>query len=117
MENLICITGPMAAGKNELSLMLEKCGWLHIDADVLAHFAIDNCKEEILATFSSYAKEKNINLLNEDGYINRKELGKLLFSDPSLLQKQERRPICRWRRQCRKTCRGRQKRDVHHNQN
>ena len=69
--------------------MLEKCGWLHIDADVLAHFAIDNCKEEILATFSSYAKEKNINLLNEDGYINRKELGKLLFSDPSLLQKQE----------------------------
>ncbi len=89
MGNLICITGPMAAGKNELSLMLEKCGWLHIDADVLAHFAIDNCKEEILATFSSYAKEKNINLLNEDGYINRKELGKLLFSDPSLLQKQE----------------------------
>ena len=46
MGNLICITGPMAAGKNELSLMLEKCGWLHIDADVLAHFAIDNCKEE-----------------------------------------------------------------------
>ena len=60
MGNLICITGPMAAGKNELSLMLEKCGWLHIDADVLAHFAIDNCKEEILATFSSYAKEKNM---------------------------------------------------------
>jgi dephospho-CoA kinase len=48
MGNLICITGPMAAGKNELSLMLEKCGWLHIDADVLAHFAIDNCKEELI---------------------------------------------------------------------
>lgn len=89
MGNLICITGPMAAGKNELSLMLEKFGWLHIDADVLAHFAIDNCKEEILATFAPYAKAKNINLLTEDGFINRKELGKLLFSNPELLQKQE----------------------------
>ena len=78
MGTVICITGPMAAGKNELSLILEEFGWLHIDADMLAHFAIDN-----------YAKKKNINLLKKDGSINRKELGRLLFSDSTLLKKQE----------------------------
>jgi dephospho-CoA kinase len=89
MGTVICITGPMAAGKNELSLILEEFGWLHIDADMLAHFAIDNCKEDILKTFLPYAKKKNINLLKKDGSINRKELGRLLFSDSTLLKKQE----------------------------
>ena len=79
MGTVICITGPMAAGKNELSLILEEFGWLHIDADMLAHFAIDNCKEDILKTFLPYAKKKNINLLKKDGSIALKTDNDSLF--------------------------------------
>ena len=60
-----------------------------MDADLLVHEAVENAKEEILKTFSSPAKEKNISLLNEDGKINRRALGSLIFSDPALVQKQE----------------------------
>ena len=86
---IVCVTGPMAAGKNLASEILCERGFACVDADLLVHEAVENAKEEILKTFSSPAKEKNISLLNEDGKINRRALGSLIFSDPALVQKQE----------------------------
>lgn len=83
------VVGKMASGKNYVSSVLEEMEFLSIDADKCVHQAIEQSKEKILEAFLPFANEKNINLLNEDGTIARKNLGKLLFSDKKLLQKQE----------------------------
>jgi len=79
----------MAAGKNAAAKLLEKRGWLCIDADVLVHEAIESEADKIIRTFSQDAKKRGIDILRSDGSIDRRSLGKLVFSDASLLAKQE----------------------------
>lgn len=86
---IICVTGPMAAGKNAAASILEKKGFPQVDADVLGHIAVENCKEKILEAFSSLAQEKGIQLVSEDGKIIRRNLGALIFADSKLIKKQE----------------------------
>ena len=86
---LICITGKMASGKNYVCSQFEKKGWFSVDADVLVHQAIDKSSQLILNTFNEIARAQNINLLDGNGKINRRELGKILFSSSELLKKQE----------------------------
>ena len=89
MNEVVAVVGPMAAGKNYICSQMEKEGWACIDADLLVHDAIDIAKERILDTFTPYAKKKNIKIARHDGSIDRKALGKLLFSIPELLTIQE----------------------------
>lgn len=86
---ILCVTGPMAAGKNAASSILEKKGFACVDADLLVHQAVENAKEEILASFGSLADEKGLPLLTENGHINRRNLGALIFQFPELIKKQE----------------------------
>lgn len=86
---ILCVTGPMAAGKNAASSILEKKGFACVDADLLVHQAVENAKEEILASFGSLADEKGLPLLTENGQINRRNLGALIFQSPELIKKQE----------------------------
>lgn len=86
---ILCVTGPMAAGKNAASSILEKKGFACVDADLLVHQAVENAKEEILASFGSLADEKGLPLLTENGHINRRNLGALIFQSPELIKKQE----------------------------
>ena len=86
---VIAVTGPMAAGKNYICEKLKEEGWAAIDADLLVHEAIELAKDQILETFTPYAKEKNLQIQREDGSIDRKALGQLLFSDTRLLKTQE----------------------------
>lgn len=86
---ILCVTGPMAAGKNAASSILEKKGFACVDADLLVHQAVENAKEEILASFGSLADEKDLPLLTENGHINRRNLGALIFQSPELIKKQE----------------------------
>ena len=87
---IIAVTGPMAAGKNYISRKLEKEeGFASVDADLLVHDAIELVKEKILETFIPYAEEQNLKLKKEDGSIDRRALGQLLFSFPELLKVQE----------------------------
>lgn len=86
---ILAVTGSMAAGKNYVSNLLEKKGFLAMDADKCVHQAIEEAKDQILEAFLPIAKEKNIQIQNPDGTINRKNLGSILFSDEKLLQKQE----------------------------
>ena len=79
----------MAAGQNYICSQMEKEGWSAIDADFLVHDAIELVKDKILKTFIPYAEEQNIKLTNEDGSIDRRALGQLLFSFPELLEIQE----------------------------
>ncbi|MBO4532153.1 MAG: dephospho-CoA kinase [Treponema sp.] len=87
--SVIAVTGPMASGKNYICTQLEQQGWCSIDADILVHKAIELVKDKILQKFIPYAEQQNIKLTNDDGTINRRALGQLLFSFPELLQVQE----------------------------
>ncbi len=88
-KQVIAIVGPMAAGKNYICSQKEQEGWSSIDADILVHNAIELVKDKILQTFIPYAEQQNIRLTNSDGSIDRRALGKLLFSFPDLLKVQE----------------------------
>ena len=89
-QSIIAVTGPMAAGKNYICRKLEiEEGWSSVDADLLVHDAIELVKERILETFIPYAQEQNLKLKKEDGSIDRRALGQLLFSFPELLKVQE----------------------------
>ena len=87
---ILCVTGPMAAGKNVASDILEKdFSFKSVDCDLLVHKAIENAKDKIIASFGEIAKEKNISLLNADGTINRRAIGKIIFGDKELIKRQE----------------------------
>jgi dephospho-CoA kinase len=86
---IVCVTGPMAAGKNMASEILADRGFATIDADELAHIAVENAKDKILSAFLPLANERNIELTNSDGTINRRAVGQLIFADKALVAKQE----------------------------
>ncbi|MBP5359009.1 MAG: dephospho-CoA kinase [Treponema sp.] len=86
---ILCVTGPMAAGKNLAARILEKKGFASIDADTVAHDAVDSCRDAILKEFSGEARKLNIQLETSDKKIDRRALAAIVFSDPSLLKRQE----------------------------
>ena len=89
MSKIICVAGKMAAGKNTACRLLEKRGWLCIDADLLGHKAAAENEDKIIAAFAPYAKAKAIDITGTDGHLNRRALGTLLFSDKKLLAEHE----------------------------
>ncbi len=87
----VCLTGGMASGKNYVCRKIESelSDVVSIDLDCTVHTAIKECTSKILKTFEPYAKEKGIVLTSADGELDRRALGALIFSQPSLLKKQE----------------------------
>ena len=79
----------MAAGKNAVCRILEERGFIALDADRQVHGAIEKAAPEIIKTFSNEAKAQNITLTDKNERINRRELGRLLFTSKELLSKQE----------------------------
>ena len=80
----------MAAGKNAVCRILEERGFIALDADRQVHGAIEKAAPEIIKTFSKEANAQNITLADKNERINRRELGRLLFTSKDLLAKQER---------------------------
>ncbi len=86
---VICVAGPIAAGKNFVCSILEERGFFCLDADQEIHKIIGDKQAEIFSRFCEPAAARKINLKNADGSLNRRALGKLLFKDPALLAEQE----------------------------
>ena len=94
---ILCVTGKMASGKNFFCSVLEENGFVSIDADKCVHSIISDKTETILKEFLPVAESLNktefknspLKIQNADGSLNRKELGRLLFSDKKFLEKQE----------------------------
>lgn len=78
----------MAAGKNTVSDKFVRRGYLSLDADELSHRAIETVSETIIALFSAEADRRGIKIASA-GVIDRRALGRLLFSSPALLERQE----------------------------
>lgn len=86
---ILCVTGPMAAGKNVAASILEKKGFVAVDADVLGHRAVKECTEQILCEFSDEAQKRGVSLLSSDGTLNRRVLGSIVFESREILARQE----------------------------
>lgn len=80
---VIGITGGVGAGKSEiLRYLREKHGAAVIEADKVGHLLMEPgsvCYDRIVEKFGS-------GILNADGTINRERLGRIVFSDASLLR-------------------------------
>lgn len=80
-KKIIGITGASGAGKSYISQKLRKMGFDVFDADEIAHRSINNaaCKAELCEYFGD-------DILNSNE-IDRKILGKIVFSNPEKLEK------------------------------
>jgi len=79
---VIGLTGNIGTGKSVVRRMLEHLGAFGIDADALAHRAIAKGApgyKQVISQFGQW-------MVKEDGEIDRKKLGRLVFNDPEALQ-------------------------------
>jgi len=79
----------MCAGKNRVGELLSTRGYIVLDTDPVAHQALHAVKDAVLLAFTGEAVKQGLCLTNNDGSINRRALGTLLFSDPQLLSRHE----------------------------
>lgn len=86
---VIGLTGPMGAGKNKAAEILARRGYAVADADLIAHQALEEVKDRVVAEFFPEASKRGIALLKEDGSLDRKALGAVLFPSPELLARHE----------------------------
>lgn len=86
---VIGLAGPSCAGKNAAGDILARRGFAVIDADKIAHEVLEELKNRILEEFREAAATKSVSLLRQDGSLDRKALGSLLFADPALLARHE----------------------------
>lgn len=79
---VIGLTGNIGTGKSVVRRMLEHLGAFGIDADALANRAIAKGApgyKKVITQFGQW-------IVKEDGEIDRKKLGKIVFNDPEALQ-------------------------------
>lgn len=86
---VVCVTGPMASGKNFVSSILEKKGWACVDADKIVHVVLQENQKQIVELHSELAKQLGLYLENPDGTLNRRIIGQIVFNNPEALKKQE----------------------------
>ncbi|MGI6432683.1 MAG: dephospho-CoA kinase [Sphaerochaetaceae bacterium] len=80
--NIIGVTGRCCAGKNLIAQILENKGAVIIDVDALGHAALAQSTAQIAKVFGP-------TVLHEDSSVNRKALGKIVFSQPQQLRELE----------------------------
>ena len=80
---IIGLTGGIAAGKSQVSRILSGLGAIIIDADAIAREIV----EIGTATWEKIRDEFGKEYLQADGSLNRRKLGKLVFSDKNALKK------------------------------
>jgi dephospho-CoA kinase len=78
---VIGLTGNIATGKSVVRKMLEHLGAYGIDADALSHRAIAKGAPGYQAVVDAFGKW----VLGKDGHVDRKKLGRLVFSNPEAL--------------------------------
>lgn len=75
---VIGLTGKACSGKNYIATTFEKKGYIVVDVDKLGHKALNNRQVEIVEAFGD-------SILN-DGKIDRKRLGNIVFSSKKKLK-------------------------------
>jgi len=83
MAHVIGLTGGIASGKSTASSILKELGAIIIDADEVARKIVGKGRPA-LDEVKQYFGEK---IILEDGNLNRKKLGSIVFSNHDLLKK------------------------------
>jgi dephospho-CoA kinase len=76
---IIGITGRYCAGKDKAVQFFKKKGFKEINVDKVGHIILERKKKEIIKIFGD-------SILAEDNSINRRKLGKIVFSDNKSLK-------------------------------
>ncbi len=79
---LLGLTGGYCAGKNTAARLLADRGWSCCDVDVLGHAALERSLPEVEELLGPGVRKP-------DGSPDRREIGRLVFSDPALLARYE----------------------------
>jgi dephospho-CoA kinase len=77
------LTGGIATGKSTASKLFVECGVRLIDADVLAREAVAPGRPALRKIAETFGRE----MLRPDGTLDRERLGKVVFGDPTQLEK------------------------------
>lgn len=80
---VIGLTGQSGAGKGAFSAALTKYGFVHIDADKIAHNAYKRGSEAYYRILKAFGA----GVAKEGGEISRFRLGKIVFSNPKQLER------------------------------
>lgn len=79
---VIGLTGGIASGKSTISDMLRELGAAVIDADIVSRDVVSQGSNAYNRIIESFGED----ILLEDGEINRKQLGNIVFSDEEKLK-------------------------------
>ena len=80
---MIALTGGIASGKSTVAKYLREKGFHVIDADKLGHRVLNYGQPSYHQIVETFGKD----ILNEDGSINRRILGNIVFNNPEQLKK------------------------------
>ncbi len=80
-RKIIGLTGNIASGKSTVSKYLIEKGYEVIDADLVAREVVEVDSKGLILIVENFGKE----ILNEDGSLDRKKLGSIVFSDKNKL--------------------------------
>lgn len=83
MVRIIGLTGGIASGKSTVSNMLRELGAIIIDADEIAKKIVEQDRPALAEIKKFFGKE----VIFEDGNLNRKKLGTIVFNNSYLLKK------------------------------
>ncbi len=80
MKNIIGLTGYYCSGKSTVEkILLDKYGFFVVDLDKVGHMVLGEKSKELASIFGDI-------ILNENGEVNRKVLGSIVFNDGSKLK-------------------------------
>ena len=82
---LLAVTGGVASGKSTVADILKEMGAPVVDLDVIARQVVEPGKPAFDEIVDYFGKQ----VLQEDGYIDRKKLSGIVFSDPEKRKKLE----------------------------
>src|SRR4051812_21874145 len=82
---LLGLTGNIACGKSTVSRQLRELGAHTIDADALIHVILRKDGAAYVPVVEEFGSE----ILAEDGEIDRRALGRIVFADPARLKRLE----------------------------
>jgi len=85
MKYVIGLTGNIGSGKSTVLAMLDQLGARIVDADDLVHQVMDRGSPVWQAIVDTFGEA----VLDEEGRIDRKKLGSVVFDDPQALKRLE----------------------------
>jgi len=81
----IGLTGPMGSGKSTVAEVLRRLGYVTLDADKIVHQILGPDGAAVARVLQTFGQD----LRDSSGGINRRALGRLVFSEPAKLDQLE----------------------------